>query len=352
MKRKYVIIIIVLAIVALIAFNLAANKKTLNEKDRPASASSVNIPVKVAAVHMQVLDFSIRKTGSLAPFKEAKVLSPTSGTIQYLKFELGTKVSEGQIIALMDNHLLQLDLQKAQTNLNKQESDLHTYTDLYNGKAATQEKLNEIRQDYSDALNQYNQVKKQISDAAIKAPTSGIISVKNVEQGVYVNAGAEIATVVNVARAKVQVNLTENEVYQVHQDQHVQITTDVYPGKVFDGAVSFVSPQADATHSYMVEILIDTDPKYVLHSGTFVNADFIKKSNQNVLVIPRDALAESVQNASVYVVEGNKVHQKNIVTGRQLGDMVEVLSGLNNDEEVVVSGQINLKDGTPVSVSK
>jgi membrane fusion protein (multidrug efflux system) len=352
MKRKYVIIIIVLAIVALIAFKLAANKKALNEKEKPATTALVNIPVKVAAVHQQTLDFSIRKTGSLAPFKEAKVLAPSSGTIQYLKFDLGTKVSEGQVLALMDNRLLQLDLQKAQTNLNKQQNDLHTYTDLYNGKAATQEKLNEIRQNYSDALNQYNQVKKQISDAAIKAPTSGIISVKNVEQGVYVNAGADIATVVNVARAKVQVNLTENEVYQVHQNQHVQITTDVYPGKIFNGLVSFVSPQADATHSYMVEVLINTDPQYVLHSGTFVNTDFIKKSNENVLVIPRDALAESVQNTSVYVVEGDKVHQKNIVTGRQLGDMVEVLSGLNINEEVVVSGQINLKDGTPVSVSK
>lgn len=352
MKRKYVIIIIVLAIVALITFKLAANKKALNKEDKPATTASVNIPVKVAAVHQQTLDFSIRKTGSLAPFKEAKVLAPSSGTIQYLKFDLGTNVSEGQVLALMDNRLLQLDLQKAQTNLNKQQNDLHTYTDLYNGKAATQEKLNEIRQNYSDALNQYNQVKKQISDAAIKAPTSGIISVKNVEQGVYVNAGADIATVVNVARAKVQVNLTENEVYQVHQNQHVQITTDVYPGKIFNGLVSFVSPQADATHSYMVEVLINTDPQYVLHSGTFVNTDFIKKSNENVLVIPRDALAESVQNTSVYVVEGDKVHQKNIVTGRQLGDMVEVLSGLNINEEVVVSGQINLTDGTPVSVSK
>ena len=352
MKSKYVTGIIVVAIILLITLKLAANKKQINERNKPVVNSNIRIPVKVGAVDFHQLDISIKKTGTLAPFKEAVVLASSSGTIKYLNFKLGDHVRQGQVIASMDGRLLLLDLQKAATDKAKYKNDLDTYTDLYNGHAATQEKLNEVRQDYDNAETQFSQARKQLEDAGIKAPTTGIISVKDVEQGVYVNAGASIATVVNDAEIKVQVNLTEDEVYRVKQGQHVDITTDVYPNKVFNGRISFISPQADATHSFLVEVIIQSEPNYVLHPGTFVNADFAKHTQQQVLMVPREALAESVQNASVYVVEGNVTKQKTVVTGREMGDYVEIISGLNKNEVVVLSGQINLKDGTPVIISK
>ena len=352
MKRKYITGIIVVAIILSITLKLAANKRKLNDRNKPVVNSNIRIPVKVADVEYHQLDISIKKTGTLAPFKEASVLAPSSGTIKYLNFKLGDHVRQGEVIATMDSRLLLLDLQKAETDRAKLKNDLDTYTELYNGHAATQEKLNEVKQDYDNAETQYGQARKQLDDAGIKAPTNGIISVKDVEQGVYVNAGASIATVVNDAEIKVQVNLTEDEVYRVKQGQHVDISTDVYPDKVFNGRISFISPQADATHSFLVEMIVDSDPNYVLHPGTFVNADFAKHTLQQLLMVPREALAESVQNASVYVVDGNVVRQKTVVTGREMGDYVEIISGLNKNDVVVLSGQINLKDGTPVIISK
>lgn len=161
-----------------------------------------------------------------------------------------------------------------------------------------------------------------------------------------------MATIVDLSRAKVQVHLTEAEVYKVEQGQKVSITTDVYPGKAFNGTVSFISPQADATHSYLAEILVDNTGRSVLRSGTFVYADFTKKTKQQVIVIPREALTESVKDAAVYVIQNGIAKRKTIQTGAEMGNMVQVTSGLTAGEQIVTSGQINLKDGTPVSVSK
>ncbi|WP_158799955.1 efflux RND transporter periplasmic adaptor subunit [Pedobacter sp. L105] len=352
MKRKYIIGLIILVLLALIVFRLASNKHTLNEKKKPAQDSLVRIPVKVAAVKEELQEISLIKTGSLAPFKEAKVLSTVGGTIQQLRFNLGDHVHEGQILAVMDTRLMQLDLQKAETNAAKLKRDLENYTELLAGQAATQEKVNEIRQNYLDAANQVSQVKKQISDAAVKAPTSGIIAEKPLEQRVFANAGAEITTIVNLSEAKVQLNLTENEVYQVKNGQQVKITTDVYPGQVFNGKITFISPQADETHNYKVEILAENKESSLLRSGTFVYADFTRKTKQNVLLIPREALTESIKDASVYVVENGKVHQKPIKTGIEMNDFIQVIGGLKAGEVVVTSGQINLKEGAQVSVSK
>lgn len=352
MKARYITIIIVIAIVGLIVFKLAANKRKLNEKNTPAPVAAVRIPVKVAKVTEQLFEISILKTGNLAPFKEAKAVAMSGGTLLKVNFELGDKVKQGQVLAVTDTRLAQLELQKAETNVMKLRNDLNVYTELLAGKAATQEKVNEIRQNYENAVNQVQQAKKNVADAAILAPTSGVIASKKVEQGMFVNAGTELASIVNLSRAKVQVNLTEAEVYKVKEGQQVKITTDVYPGKTFNGAISFISPQADDAHNYPVEILIGNEEDALLRSGTFVYVDFSRKTEQQVLVIPRDALTESVKDASVYVLQDSIVRQRTIQTGADVNGMVQVLSGLKAGEQVVTSGQINLKDGSTVSVSR
>lgn len=353
MKRNHIIIIaVVAAIVILIAYKLSANKKKLDQQKNPETSAEVKIPVKTAIVTQQLLNINIVKTGTLAPFIEAKVLAPVGGTIKKLLFKLGDKVTEGQVLALLDSHLLELDLQKAQNNEKKLKNDLETYTELLEGKAATREKFNEVKQNYQDAVTLTQHTRKQIADAAIKSPTSGVIAVKNIEEGIFVNAGADIATVVNLSKAKVQVRLTENEVYQVKQDQTVQIKTDVYPGKIFSGKVSFISPQADQTHNYMAEVMVSNQDNEILRSGTFVYADFSKTTQQSIMVIPREALTESIKNAAVYVVEGNRVKLQSIQTGRESGDMIEVTSGLKDGDQIIISGQINLKNGALINISK
>ena len=353
MKRKYIIPIGILAVVLLIAFKLTANKKQIDANNTPVKKVAVKIPVKYAEASEQLLELSIIKTGNLAPFKESKVMVTTSCILQKVRFELGDQVRQGQVLAVMDNRTAQLDLQKAESNLAKQKADVQTYTELYEGKAATKEKLNEIRQSYSDGLVQVDQFKKQMSDASVKAPTSGTISAKNMEEGVFANAGSELATIINQARSKVQVNLTEAEVYQIREGQEVRIKTDVYPDAVFTGKVSFISPQADATHNYLAEIMIGNVQKFPLRSGTFVYADFSRKSKQKILVIPREALTESVKNATVYVVgQDNRAVLTAVQPGRETGGFIEIISGLKAGDRVVTSGQINLKNGTEVSLSK
>ena len=352
MKSNYVTSIGVLLIIALIGYKLFANKKKIDENKSRATEIAIRIPVKVDTAQERLFELRITKTGSITPFKEVKALALTSGMIRHMRFDLGDHVKEGQVLAVMDTRTLQLDLQKAETNAGKLENDLKVYTELLEGKAATQEKVNEVRKNYQDAVNQVNQVKKNIEDASIKAPVSGIVSMKPAEPGMFVNAGGEIATVINLSKLKVAVNLTESEVYQVTQGQTVKIKTDVLPNETFSGSVTFISPQADATHNYKAEITMGNTGQTPLRSGTFVYVDFSQSTSEKMLVIPRDALIESVQNPSVYIVTDSVVHQKAIRTGKEIGTGIEVLEGLDAGTVVVTSGQVNLKEGSAISISR
>lgn len=352
MKTRYILGSVSVLLIVTVIYQLYANKKVLNSKNNPVARAEIAIPVKVAPVVEQQLEVLINKTGNLAPFKEVKAMALTGGTIRKIFFKLGDEVNQGQVLAVTDDRMLQLELQKAQSNAAKLSGELNTYKELLEGGAATQEKVNQLKQDHADAVNQLNQAKKNLADVAILAPTSGTISIKTVEEGLFVPAGTELATIINLSKAKVQVNLTEAEVYQVAKGQQVKITTDVYPGKTFKGIISFISPQADQTNNYPVEIMVENAANTVLRSGTFVYADFSKKTRQNIMVIPREALTESVKNASVYVVSDQVVRLKSIQTGLELGGKIQVISGLNPGDIVVTSGQINLHEGSSVRTSK
>ncbi|ASZ13018.1 efflux RND transporter periplasmic adaptor subunit [Chitinophaga pendula] len=352
MKRRYITIAIIAGIILLISWKLLSNKKQLNEKNKPVLNTNIRVPVSVTVVKSVPGNISFRKTGSLSPFKTVKVLATTSGLLLRLPFELGDAVQQGQTLALLDTRLLNIDLQKATTNITKLKNDLDTYTDLLKGHAATQEKVNEIRQQYLAELNQADRLRRQINDATIQSPLNGIIAAKAVEQGAYVNSGAELATVVNLSKVKAQVNLTETEVYKIKTGNHVSITADVYPDVTYDGNISFISPQADATHNYLVEVTITNTGRNMLRAGTFVNVDFVYSAGHDILVIPREALTESIQQASVYVVQQQQAVRRQVKTGLEMNGQIEIRNGLSAGDTVVTSGQINLKEGTAVNIAK
>lgn len=352
MKKNYILTIVTTALIGLIIFKLVSNKQKINEKKSISTKKDIRIPVTVSKAVQEIKGIDMIKTGSLASFKEAKILSTSNGNVKRLLFSLGDNVKQGQTLAIIDSRLLQLDLQKAQSNMAKLRQDLQTYTELYEGNATTREKMNEIRQTYQDAVNQSEQIKKQVTDANIKAPISGIIGTKVIEEGVFITTGSEIGSIFNLSQLKVQVNLTETEVYQVKQGQRIKLRTDVYPGKTFVGIISYISPQADQTHNYLVEITAGNNSTTPLRSGTFVYADFSKETAQKILLIPREALTGSIKNASVYLAKNGKAIFRKIKTNAEYGDAIQVLDGLSAGDQVVTSGQINLKDGTLISISK
>jgi len=352
MKTKYIVYILFFGPIALIIFTLSSNKNKINKKNNPAPTKPVVIPVKVAQASSRLQEINIIKTGTVVPLKEARVLSSSGGMLVSVNFALGDHVINGQVLAKTDIRTQQLELQKAETGAAKLLRDLQTYTELLAGKAATKQQVDNIRQDYLNSTNQVRQARKSLADSYIKAPITGIIAARPVEQGIYITSGTEIATVVDLSRAKIKVNLTETEVYQIEKGQRVKITTEVYPEKIFIGTVGFISPQADAARSYQAEIQINNSGKDALRSGTFVYADFSKTTAQHILSIPREALISSVRDAAVYLVRNGIVSLRNIKVGGETGGFVTVVSGLTEGDLVVTSGQINLRSGSQVRISK
>ena len=352
MLKRIVLIFTVIALISIVAFTLAANKREIDAKKQVVDRSHFTVGVKTVPAEKEEISGNVSLPANLEANKDAKITAFTQGRIESFRVEPGTRVAKGQVVGHIDTKLRELSLKTTQLTIDKLEQDVQRYKELYEGKAVTEVNYLDMKYNYENSRLQAEQIEKQIEDGKIVSPISGIVTGKNVEPGEFANPGAVLATVVDISRLKAVVMVDEQVVYQLENGQKAEIKTDLFPGKTFNGTISYISPEADNNHNYRVEVTIPNHNETELKAGAFVMVDFQLSHDTDVLMIPKIALIEGVKNPAVYVVEEGIAHYRKIVLGRENGERIEAVSGLNQGEEVIISGQINLADGSPVEIIK
>jgi membrane fusion protein, multidrug efflux system len=347
--KKIIIIVIALLVLTFIVFRLFNNYKKVNA-NKDVSTDLAYVSVNVFPVSKMSINDSLQLTGYMEAYSEIDIAAETQGIITSLNAVLGQEKSKGSIIATIDDKLKKLAVQTASLSVAKLKKDLERYNNLYKGGTVTEQQLNEAQNLYDNAEIQSEQAQKQLSDAVIKSPISGVIIKKQVEDGEYINIGNPIATIVDISKLKIKLNVSEINVYQLKLNDKAIITTDVYPGVTFEGDISFISSQGDDAHNYPVEIVIPNSSKYPLKSGTFANVMVKLPVAAQALFIPRESLLGSITEASVYVAENNKAIRKKIVVRNGNDKYIMVISGLKEGEEVIVNGQINLSENKAIKI--
>lgn len=347
-----IIVVVILAIVGAIVWKLASNHKKINDKKNEEAAKvEFAIPVNVISVKKETPSGKLIKTASLSPFEEADIMVAAPGQVTSLKFDLGSKVSEGQIIGKTDTRQKELSLEASELALKKLEVDYKRYKELYEGGGVTEVNFKDVEYNYNNTKVQVEQARKQLADAMIKAPISGTVVMKNIDVGEFANPGAPLGTVVNITKLKINVKVSESDVYSLTEGTEVKVTAGQFAGEEWKGKVKFISPRGDAAHNYTVEIVIE-NPKNRLKAGTLVYVDFARNTNESIIQIPRSALPESIKNPYVYINENNRAIRREIIVGREMGDNIEVLDGLKEGEELIINGQINLRDNSLIQPIK
>jgi membrane fusion protein (multidrug efflux system) len=347
--KKFITIAVIIALVALIVLRLASNKEKL-EAAKVVKTDVTYVTVNVANVQKMALRDSLKLIGYLDAFTEVDIAAEASGVITSLNANLGDVKQKGAVIATIDDKLKQLAVRKAKIDLDKLQKTLDRYKNLYKGGTLTEQQLDDAQTMYDNAVLQLEQAEKQLADATIKAPISGIVSRRLFEKGEFVNMGSPLVTMVDISRFKIKLNVSETNVYQLKTGDKALVTTDVYPGVKLDGKVSYISPKGDDTHNYAVEVEMANSTEYPLKSGTFAYVQIELPIIAEALYIPRQSLLGSVNDAKVYVAENGKAKLRTITVREGNDQYLQVISGLKENDQVVVNGQINLADGKEIKI--
>jgi len=359
-RLKKILIIIVLSIAA---NQGCGNGEATDEGSNGVEIDSPNrIPVQTHVIQQgEVVDL-VRATGTLFPLHDVTISSQTAGTVTEVYVEVGARVEKGTPLVQIDPELKQLALEQAEANLmqakaafDKATKDfernekLHLTNDISQYIFETARLQNKSAEaTYLAANANVKMAKRQLTDARIVSPVSGLVAARLVELGSTVATGVPIAKVVDISQVKVKFGVAEKDVVKVEKGQPATISVDSYEQLKFSGQVSSVGPQANlSTRTFPIEVLVD-NPELQLKAGMISRVEIATQTNEEALLLPKSALLERAGQTIIYIIKDETARKRIPKLGIESGDYITILAGAEAGDEVVVIGQENLSEGVEV----
>ena len=200
---------------------------------------------------------------------------------------------------------------------------------------------------------QMREAQKRLADTRLLAPISGFVGMRRIDVGDTVGAGTPVIGVLDLNPVKVRIGVPESEIGKVHEGARAIVAIPSLENRQFEGKVEAVGVSADpASRSYTVKVVVP-NPEHVLRAGLVSQARIFGSTMVNVLTVPGDAIlrdAKGVVHVYVYNPGQNRVYLRRVEVGEPAGGEVEIRNGLNADEQVVVAGQQNVREGSPAKV--
>jgi membrane fusion protein (multidrug efflux system) len=345
-NRKTVIIAFLgLLFVGFVLFRIIQRESGNEASRRPAPLVTTVKPTRENLVR------TLTYNGDVLPFQQAYIYAKVTGTLERVFVDMGDFVRQGRLLATIDStELVQQVLQTSATyqnaliNYNRTKEltaqNLLAKQDLDNAQAA----MTVAKANYDNAVT-------KLGYARITAPFSGIITKRNLDPGAVVTSNnSTLFTLMDLEHVKVITSIPEKDVPTLEKVRSAQVTVDALPDRVFRGEVSRLSQAVDlSTRTMPIEIDIE-NASHQLKPGMFATVTLSAEEHKNALVLPIQAVLTDDQGQFVFVAEGGKVKKDYVKSGWEISNRLEIVGGLTGGEDVVVSGQQQLREGVAVRI--
>jgi membrane fusion protein (multidrug efflux system) len=298
---------------------------------------------------------NIETAGIVSGINEAYVVSETQGIIQSVSFELGDRVSEGQVLVKVDDTIPRLNMEQAKEQLEIAKLDLEATEKLFNDGSASKAELARARSAVNGAQALHQSALKTFQDCTIRAPITGYIAGKEsgITLGNYLSRSLRVARIVDISSLKAEVAVGEGQISLVAEKAPATVLIPAAGDqKLFEASVSAVAAGSDpATGSYPVIVTWENPAGNAIKSGMSATVTIETQAQEPVVLIPSAAIVEQGGQNYVFTVEANRAAQKPIQVGRRIGNIAEILDGLKEGETLIISGLTALHRGNPVQPS-
>ncbi len=350
MKKIIITSIVIIAAVVGIFFTLKKNKAKNEAQTAIVAEKNTAVAVRAATADYMELSMEYISNGVFAPKQEVMIAAETPGRVARVLVKEGSMVGAGQTLAVIEADKQNVNVSNAQAVYNNAKVEVNRFENAYASGGVTQQQLDQVKLQLENARNSLRNAQITASDVNVRASFAGIVNTRSVEPGSYVNSGQQMFEIVNISTLKLKVNVDEKNIGTIQTGQEVNITSAVLPDQAWKGIVTFIAPKGDASLNFPVELEIRNNIGKRLKAGMFGTAKFGDGQKDSVFVVPRAAFVGNVSSNQVFTVKNGIAHLTQVVSGRNYGDYVEIISGIEKGAQVVVTGQINLINGTAVSI--
>ena len=312
-----------------------------------APGEEAAIPVKTAAVARGDISSYIETHARLEAERWVTVVARTQGTLEELLVEEGDRVGEGQLLARLDKAELSLRVEQDEVALRQARASHSRRQALFERQLLSEEEYENARNQLANAEVALKESRLNLAYADIRAPIAGLLMQRNVEVGDLVRASEELFAVADLEPLLARIRIPEKRVRQVQVGQRAEITAAGSEEEPVAAQVRMINPGIDP-QSGTVKVTLEVSGGTGLKPGMFVTVRLITDVHAGTLVIPKKALVLETDEDDVFVIGEGRARRRGVELGYVSGDLVEVVSGLAEGEEVITIGQQGLKDGSAV----
>ncbi|MET0543338.1 MAG: efflux RND transporter periplasmic adaptor subunit [Variovorax sp.] len=366
----------VLLLVAVLAFGFYLHVRHLIASAPKPGAQTVS------TIKAQTLEWQpqLNGVGSLIAVRGVDVTTEIAGMVRSLHFKSGQEVKAGELLVQLnaDSDIAQLNSLQAAAELSA--TTLKRDQAQLAGQAVSQALVDADMADLKSKRALVAQQAALVAKKTIRAPFAGRLGITTVNPGQYLNPGDKIVTLQTIDPIYVDFSLPQQQLGGLLVGQTVNVETDSFPGELFPGKITAINPKVDtSTRNVLIEATI-ANPQRRLLPGMFARANVDVGDKKRFLTLPQTAITYNPYGSTVFIVKpasaatppgtrdagkpatppapaphgeaaaGLVAEQVFVTTGQTRGDQVSILKGVEEGQEVVTSGQLKLKNGTPVVV--
>ena len=326
----------------------------VGEASAPEAAEAERVapvPVEVAPADRRDIFATYAATATLASDLDAPVPARVGGDVVEILVEEGDRVDRNEVLARLDGDRLRLEMLAAKANLEQVRSEYARLADLHSRNLVSAAMYEDLRYDLEALEATYELAKLNYEYSAIRAPIAGVVSARDVKLGQNVTTDQATFRITDTRELIAHLMIPQSELAKFAAGHSATALFDSMPGTGFPATIIRVSPTIDTrTGTFRATAVIDNTAGN-LAPGMFARFTIAYEKHEDAVTVPERAIVLEDNETSVYVVADDTVSKRVVSTGIRSGGRVEVVSGLEGTERVVVTGQSSLREGTKVLAS-
>ncbi|OPY61104.1 MAG: Multidrug resistance protein MdtA precursor [Pelotomaculum sp. PtaU1.Bin065] len=364
---------VVVVLIAVVCILVKSHSKTTPSNISENSSKTVNF----AIVKTESKQPTLHYTGTIEAVQEAVITAKVAGRVAQVMTDNGRAVSSGQTLVLQDDRdyrnalavaqvsvaKSQAALAKNQASLEQARSDYNRYKQLFDNHALAQKSLDDAQNaltiaeanvasaesDLLSANTAVSNAQDSVRDTNITSPIAGLASDRNVKVGQYLSPGTQLFKVVDTSSVYAVVNISEDDLASIEPGMIADVSTND-SGKVFEGTVEQINPVADSSARVFKTKIRIPNGEQLLKPGMFVNVQIKTGAPVEVIAVPQNAVISQYGLYNVFVPDGDRAKSTSVQVGEVFGQSVEIKSGLQAGQIIILSDVATLKDGDQISL--
>lgn len=343
-RKKFVVLVLLIAIAILSIYRIADSLKppAITEKS-PVNVTTAT--VKIGSIY-STAPLSVR----IDPAESASVVPMTAGEVTSVSVSLGDYVTEGTVLFELDKTQMATSYNQAKLAYDTAKADYDRLSQLYKEGAVSQQQYQGAQTQLNAAKQTMTAASEALSYCTVRSPINGYITSVNIFVGSLASQAMPAVTIADVSSLEINTTVSEYLISKVNQGDNVDIYIKTLSDKPFKGIITAVSPApAAGILTYPITIEVENTDG-VIKAGMFAEVQIVSDRKDDVLCIPSDAVFIKEGYLKVAVLNGNIPSLVTVTTGLDNGTMVEIQSGLNEGDTIVVSGQQYVTEGEAVNI--